>query len=166
MGQDDLVSLARRTRSVGCRPPSLASLDEEGAYAKVVVASSKVMEAFNEFAVTMEDRVHTLRNESEVEKGKVEEREIFETEVATLRTKVVELETDRDRDIRRGSRAARREVANNFQEIKDEGLVVEDEIVCLKEMEKDCEAAASLAAASLAAVSDWSAAGLDLPQVS
>ena len=42
MGQDDLVSFARRTRSVDCRPPSLASLDEEGAYAKVVVTSSKV----------------------------------------------------------------------------------------------------------------------------
>ena len=158
------------------------------------------MEAFNEFVVTMEDRVHALRNESEVEKGKVEvrrlteelrvakeearkktgeamiltddwkrarqERAIFKTEVATLRTKVVELETDRDRDIRRVSRAARHEIANGFREvltsleekwidkkkevsaeiqlhevvanldllneIKDEGLVVEEEIVCLK----------------------------------
>ena len=42
MGQDNLVSLARCTRFVGCRPPSLASPEEEGAYAKVVVASSKV----------------------------------------------------------------------------------------------------------------------------
>ncbi|KAG2247247.1 hypothetical protein Bca52824_086875 [Brassica carinata] len=42
VGQDDLVSLARRTRFVGCRPPSLASPEEEGSYAKVVVASSKV----------------------------------------------------------------------------------------------------------------------------
>ena len=40
--QDDLVSLARRTRSTDCRPPSLISLGEEEAYAKVVVASSKV----------------------------------------------------------------------------------------------------------------------------
>ena len=44
---------------------------------------------------------------------------------------------------------------------KDEGLVVEDEIVRLKEMEKDSEAIGSLAA-----VLDWSVAGLDLPQVS
>lgn len=107
----------------------------------------------------------------------------------------MELETDRDRNICRGSRAARCEIANVFREvltsleekwvdkkkevsaeiqlhevvanldllneIKDEGLVVEDEIVRLKEMEKDCEAAASLAA-----VPDWSVAGLDLPQVS
>ena len=124
-----------------------------------------------------------------------QERAIFKTEVATLRTKVVELETDRDRDIRRGSRAARREIASGFREvltslekkwvdkkkevsaeiqlhevvanldllneIKDEGLVVEDEIVRLKEMEKDSEAIGSLAA-----VLDWSVAGLDLPQVS
>ena len=187
------------------------------------------MEAFNEFVVTMEDRVHALRNESEVEKEKVEvqrvteelrttkeearkktgeamilrdewkrarqERVVFETEVATLRTKVVELETDRDRDICGGSRAARREIANGFREvltslekkwvdkkkevfaeiqlnevvakldllneIKDEGLVAEDEIVRLKEIEKDCEVTASFAA-----VPDWSVAGLDLPQVS
>ena len=36
------------------------------------------MEAFNEFAVTMEDRVHALRNESGVEKGKVEVRRLTE----------------------------------------------------------------------------------------
>ena len=48
-----------------------------------------------------------------------------------------------------------------LSEIKEDGLVVEDEIVCLKEMKKDCEAAANLAA-----VPDWSVAGLDLPQVS
>ena len=41
-GQDDLVSIARRTRPAGCRSLSLASPEEEGAYAKVVVASSKV----------------------------------------------------------------------------------------------------------------------------
>ena len=45
------------------------------------------------------------------------ERAAFETEVAALRTKVAELETGRDRDIRRGSRAARREVANGFREV-------------------------------------------------
>ncbi|KAF3550812.1 hypothetical protein DY000_02007512 [Brassica cretica] len=180
---------------MGCHPPSLASLDEEGAYAKVVVASSK-------------DRVHSLGNESEVEKGKVEvrrlteelqtakeearkktgeamilrdewkrarqERAAFETEVATLRTKVVELEADRDRDIRRGSRAARREIANGFREVLtslekrwvDKKKEVSTEIhlhewLPTSEMEKDCEAVASLAS-----VLDWSVAGLDLPQVS
>ena len=190
------------------------------------------MEAFNEFAVTMEDRMLTLRNESQAVKGRVEvrrlteelraakeetrkktgeamilkdewekthrERAVFETEVATLRTKIAELEADRDRDIRRGSRASRLEDAIGFREvlaslekrwvdkkkevsaevlafllheivtnldllneIKNEGLVVEEEIVRLKVMEKDCEAIASLAI-----VPDWSMVGLDLPQVS
>ena len=123
------------------------------------------------------------------------ERAAFETEVAALGTKVAELEAGRDRDIRKGSRAARREVANGFREIlaslekrwvgkkkeesaeiqlhevvanldllneiKKEGLVVDEDIVRLKEMVKDCEAIASLAS-----VPDWSVAGLDLPQVS
>ncbi|KAG2289113.1 hypothetical protein Bca52824_048717 [Brassica carinata] len=39
----------------GCRLPCLASSVEREAYAKVAVASSKVMEAFNEYVVTMED---------------------------------------------------------------------------------------------------------------
>lgn len=47
-----------------------------------------------------------------------------------------------------------------LNEIKDEGLVVDDEIVLLKEMEKYCEAVASSDA-----VPDWSVEGLDLPQV-
>ena len=123
------------------------------------------------------------------------ERAAFETEVSALGTKVAELEAGRDRDIRKGSRAARREVANGFREIlaslekrwvgkkkeesaeiqlhevvanldllneiKKEGLVVDEDIVRLKEMVKDCEAIASLAS-----VPDWSVAGLDLPQVS
>ncbi|KAF2593761.1 hypothetical protein F2Q70_00043502 [Brassica cretica] len=48
-----------------------------------------------------------------------------------------------------------------LNEIKNEGLVVDEEIIRLKEIEKDCEAIASLAA-----VPDWSVAGLDLPEVS
>ena len=40
--QSELISLAGRTRSAGCRLPSLASSVERDAYAKVVVASSKV----------------------------------------------------------------------------------------------------------------------------
>ncbi|KAF3587952.1 hypothetical protein F2Q69_00028860 [Brassica cretica] len=119
----------------------------------------------------------------------------YETEVAAVRAKVAELEKIRDRDICRGSRAARREVANGFlevlaslekrwvdkkkevsaeiqlhklvanldllNEIKNEGLVVDEEIVRLEEMEKDCEVTASWAA-----VPDWSVADLDLPQIS
>ncbi|KAF2593760.1 hypothetical protein F2Q70_00043503 [Brassica cretica] len=78
VGQDDLVLIARRTRSAGCRSPSLASPAEQEAYAKLVVASSKVMEAFNKFTVTMEDRIRAFCNESEVEKGKAEVRRLTE----------------------------------------------------------------------------------------
>ena len=42
MDRGDLISLAQRTRSADCRPPSLVSPGEEEAYAKVVSASSKV----------------------------------------------------------------------------------------------------------------------------
>ncbi|KAF2571968.1 hypothetical protein F2Q70_00004236 [Brassica cretica] len=65
--QDDLISLAGRMRSAGCRLPSLASATEKEAYAKVAVASSKVMEAFNEYVVAMEDRVEVFRNDKEIE---------------------------------------------------------------------------------------------------
>ena len=40
--QGDLISLAGRMRSAGCRLPSLASSAEKEAYAKVAVANSKV----------------------------------------------------------------------------------------------------------------------------
>ena len=42
-----------------------------------------------------------------------QERAVFE-QVASLRTKVEEIEANRDLDICKGSRAARREVANGF----------------------------------------------------
>ncbi|KAF2564050.1 hypothetical protein F2Q70_00016831 [Brassica cretica] len=54
-------------RSAGCRLPSLATLDEKEAYTKVGVASSKVMEAFNEYVVVMEDRVEASQNDKEIE---------------------------------------------------------------------------------------------------
>ncbi|KAF2570596.1 hypothetical protein F2Q70_00003628 [Brassica cretica] len=65
--QSDLISLAGRMRSAGCRLPSLTSSVEREAYAKVVVASSKVMEAFNEYVVMMEDHVVASRNDKEIE---------------------------------------------------------------------------------------------------
>ena len=42
VAQSDLIFLAGRMRSAGCRLPSLASSAEREAYAKVAVASSKV----------------------------------------------------------------------------------------------------------------------------
>ncbi|XP_009124888.1 uncharacterized protein At3g60930, chloroplastic [Brassica rapa] len=65
--QSDLISIAGRMRSAGCRLPSLASSVEKEAYAKVAVASSKVMEAFNEYVVMMEDHVEASRNDKEIE---------------------------------------------------------------------------------------------------
>ncbi|KAF3552956.1 hypothetical protein F2Q69_00013531 [Brassica cretica] len=59
--QDDLISLAGRMRFAGCRLPSLISLTEKEANAKVAVTSSNVMEAFNEYAISMEDRVEISR---------------------------------------------------------------------------------------------------------
>ncbi|KAF3602609.1 hypothetical protein F2Q69_00036376 [Brassica cretica] len=54
-------------RSAGCHLPSLASLAEKEAYAKVAMESSKVMEAFNEYVVVMEDHVVASRNEKDIE---------------------------------------------------------------------------------------------------
>ncbi|KAF3580590.1 hypothetical protein DY000_02031503 [Brassica cretica] len=64
--QDDLISLAGRMRFAGCRLPSLISLTEKEANAKVAAASSNVMEAFNEYAIAMEDRVEVSRNDKEI----------------------------------------------------------------------------------------------------
>ncbi|KAF3557394.1 hypothetical protein F2Q69_00013781 [Brassica cretica] len=61
--QSDLISLAGRMRSAGCLLPSLASSVEREAYAKVAV----VMEAFNEYVVTMEDHAVASRNGKEIE---------------------------------------------------------------------------------------------------
>ncbi|KAG2297635.1 hypothetical protein Bca52824_044304 [Brassica carinata] len=61
------VSEGDDSSSACCHLPSLASLVEREAYAKVVVGSSKVMEAFNEYVVTMEDHVVASRNDKEIE---------------------------------------------------------------------------------------------------
>ncbi|KAF3579567.1 hypothetical protein DY000_02031642 [Brassica cretica] len=61
--QSDLISLAGRMRSAGCLLPSLASSVEREAYAKVAV----VMEAFNEYVVTMEDHAVASRNGKEID---------------------------------------------------------------------------------------------------
>ncbi|KAF3569690.1 hypothetical protein F2Q69_00060242 [Brassica cretica] len=70
--EDETVAATRKRRrpSEGALPgPSHPRFVSEGdvkreAYANVVVASSKVMEAFNEYVVTMEDHVVASRNES------------------------------------------------------------------------------------------------------
>ena len=47
-----------------------------------------------------------------------------------------------------------------LNELKDGSLNVDAELARLKEMERDCEGLVALAA-----VSDWSISGLDLPQI-
>lgn len=46
-----------------------------------------------------------------------QERIIFEYEVTAQKTKIADLEADRDRDIRRSSRIVRREVVDSYWEI-------------------------------------------------
>ncbi|KAF3600280.1 hypothetical protein F2Q69_00035376 [Brassica cretica] len=148
--QDDLISLPGRMRSVGFRLPSLTSLTEKEAYAKVAVMSSKVMEAFNEYVVAMEDCVEVSQNDKEIEStgseikrlsAELEESATLAAQVVAQKAKIAALEVERDRDIRRASRIARRD---------DGGLTVDAELARLKEMEKDCEGLVTLAA-----VSDW-----------
>ncbi|XP_013679949.1 uncharacterized protein LOC125595424 [Brassica napus] len=74
VAQSDLIFLAGRMRSAGCRLPSLASSAEREAYAKLlrgisllISTSSPVMEAFNEYVVVMEDHVVASRNDKEIE---------------------------------------------------------------------------------------------------
>ncbi|KAF3563582.1 hypothetical protein DY000_02014255 [Brassica cretica] len=149
--QSDLISLAGHMRSAGCHLPSLASSVEREAYAKVVVASSKVMEAFNEYVVTMEDHVVASRNDKEIESigfeikrlskeleatkregkkdaekidgltedwGRVHlENEALTSQMVAQSARTAALEVERDRDIRRTSRIARRDIAAKYWEV-------------------------------------------------
>ncbi|KAF2556280.1 hypothetical protein F2Q68_00014200 [Brassica cretica] len=85
VAQGDLISLAGRMRSAGCRLSSLASSAEKEAYTKVAVVSSKVMEAFNEYVVVMEDRVEASRNDKEIESIGSEIKRLSEELEATKR---------------------------------------------------------------------------------
>ncbi|KAF3584040.1 hypothetical protein F2Q69_00030647 [Brassica cretica] len=227
--QGDLISLAGRMRSTGCRLPSLASSAEKEAYAKVAMASSKVMEAFNEYVVVMEDHVVASRNDKEIEsigseikrlsmeleatkrEGKKDaekiealtedwkiihqENEALMTQTVAHKAIITALEVERDQDIRRASRLARRDIANRYREIleslkdkwtsKKKGVSAEiqlHEVIAnidlLNELKdggltvdtelaclKDMEGYCEDLVAS-ATVSDWSISELDLPQVS
>ncbi|KAF2592135.1 hypothetical protein F2Q70_00042530 [Brassica cretica] len=150
----------RRRSSKGTLPgpsrPRLPSpiscfFGEKEAYTKVAVASSKVMEAFNEYVVVMEDHVMASRNDKEIEsigseikrlseeleatkrEGKKDAKKIealtedwkrihqgneaLTTQVVAQKAKVAALGVERDRDIRRASRIARRDIEQRYQEI-------------------------------------------------
>ncbi|KAG2284758.1 hypothetical protein Bca52824_055978 [Brassica carinata] len=138
-------------RSAGCRLPSLASSVEKEAYAKVAVASSRVMEAFIEYVVVMDGHVMASRNDKEIEsigseikrlskeleatkrEGKKDSEKIealtedwrrihlenkaLMTQMVAQKARIAVLEVERDWDIRRASRIARRAIATRYREI-------------------------------------------------
>ncbi|KAF2551940.1 hypothetical protein F2Q68_00033897 [Brassica cretica] len=227
--QDDLISLAGRMRSAGCRLPSLASSAEKEAYAKVAVASSKVMEAFNEYIEVMEDHVEASRNDREIEsigseikrlseefeatkrEGKKDaekiealtedwrrihqENEALTTQVVSQKAKITAVEVERDRDIRRASRIARRDIANRYRDVleslREKWVNKKKEVsakIQLQEVITNIDLLNELKDGGLtvdaelarlkemeghwenlvasAAVPDWSISELDLPQIS
>ncbi|KAF2557450.1 hypothetical protein F2Q68_00016805 [Brassica cretica] len=114
-----------------------------------------------------------------------QENEALMTQTVAHKARITALEVERDQDIRRASRVARRDIANRYREIleslkdkwtsKKKGVSAEiqlhevianidllnAELACLRDMEGYCE---DLVAS--ATVSDWSISELDLPQVS
>ncbi|KAF3555955.1 hypothetical protein F2Q69_00015089 [Brassica cretica] len=112
------------SRSAGCRLPSLASSAEKEAYAKVAVASSKVVEAFKECVVELEVTKREGKKDAEKIEALTEdwrrihqENEALTTQVVAQKAKITALEVDRDRDIRCASRIARRDIEQRHREI-------------------------------------------------
>ncbi|KAF2618865.1 hypothetical protein F2Q68_00038689 [Brassica cretica] len=221
--QSNLISLAGRMRSAGCRLPSLASSVEREAYAKVAVASSKAMEASNEYVVTMEDHVMASRNDKKIEsigfeiktlskeleatkrEGKKDAEKIWRrvhlenkaltSQMVAQRARIAALKVERDRDIRRASRIARRDIAAKYREVleslKDRRASKKKEVsaeIRLQEVTANIDLLTELKDGGLtmdaelarlkgmegdcedlvasAAVPDWSISELDLTQVS
>ncbi|KAF3541954.1 hypothetical protein F2Q69_00023446 [Brassica cretica] len=184
--QDDLISLAGHMRSAGYRLPSHTFPTEKEAYAKVAVASSKTC-----FLVSflLEDALRFLfvsfvffrlwkpstRDAKKIEaltgdwKRTCQDNATLAAQVIAQKAKIAAFEVERDRDIRRASRVARRDVAGRYREILEslkekwvnKKKEASAEIQLQEEMEKDCDGLVTLAA-----VSDWSISGLNLPQVS
>ncbi|KAF3582807.1 hypothetical protein DY000_02031776 [Brassica cretica] len=189
--QGDLISLAGRMRSAGCRLLSLASSAKKEAYAKV-------MEAFNEYVVVMEDHVVASRNDKEIEsigfeikrilkelkatkrEGKKDtekiealiedwkrihqENEALMAQMVAQKARIAALEVERDRDIRRASRIARRDILESLKDkwtTKKKGVSAE---IQLHEVNASIDLLNELKDG--AAVSDWSISKLDLPEVS
>ncbi|KAF3550418.1 hypothetical protein DY000_02010234 [Brassica cretica] len=114
-------------RSAGCCLPSLASSAEKEAYAKVAVASSKVMEAFNEY-VWLSKELEVTKREGKKDAEKIEaltkdwkrihqENEALMTQMVAQKARIAALEVERDLDIRCASRVAHRDIATRYREI-------------------------------------------------
>ncbi|KAF2532115.1 hypothetical protein F2Q70_00030911 [Brassica cretica] len=57
---DSVAHLVRHFKPAGCPLPSLRNMTEREAYVKMAVAHAKAMEANNEFAATLEKRMHEI----------------------------------------------------------------------------------------------------------
>ncbi|KAF2586944.1 hypothetical protein F2Q70_00036631 [Brassica cretica] len=112
--QSDQISLAVRMRSVGCRLPSLASSFEREAYAKVVVASSKELEATKREGKKDAEKIEDL---TEDWRRVHLENKALTSQMVAQRARIAALEVVRDRDIRRASRIARRDITANYREV-------------------------------------------------
>ncbi|KAF3510174.1 hypothetical protein F2Q69_00007852 [Brassica cretica] len=136
--QSDLIFLAGRMRSAGCRLPSLASSVKREAYAKVAVESSKIMSWL--LGMTRKSRALVLRSKgfrrsskSPSEKGRRMlkrsklltedwrrvhlENEALTPQMVAQWARIAAIEVERDRDIRRASCIARRDIAAKFREV-------------------------------------------------
>ncbi|KAF2557074.1 hypothetical protein F2Q68_00016340 [Brassica cretica] len=118
VAQRDLISLAGRMRSAGCRLPSLASSVKREAYTKVAVASSK----------TLLKELEATRREGKKDAEKIEaltedwrrvhlENEALTSQMVAQRARIVALEVERDRDIHHASRIARRDITAKYREV-------------------------------------------------
>ncbi|XP_013674175.2 uncharacterized protein At3g60930, chloroplastic-like [Brassica napus] len=139
--QSDLISLAGRMRSAGCRLPCLASSVDREAYAKVSVASSKVY--FSYVAASRNDKeiesigseikrlskeLEAIKREGREDAEKIEaltkdwkrvhlENKALESQMVAQRARIAALEVERDRDVRRASHIAHRDIVAKHREV-------------------------------------------------
>ncbi|KAF3583490.1 hypothetical protein F2Q69_00028404 [Brassica cretica] len=192
--QSDLIFLAGRMRSAGCHLPSLASSVEKEAYAQVAVASSKAFEGARSHQARREEGCRKDRGfDRRLEENSLGE-EALMTQMVAQKARIAALEVERDRDIRRASRIARRAIATWYREIleslKDKWTSKKKEVfyeIQLQEVIANIDLLNELKDEGLtgdaelarlkemegycedlvaSAASDWSISELDLPQVS
>ncbi|KAF2585792.1 hypothetical protein F2Q70_00036202 [Brassica cretica] len=65
---DSVAHLVRHFKPAGCPLPSLRNMTEREAYVKMAMAHAKAMEANNEFAATLENRLQDVPRSDEIKK--------------------------------------------------------------------------------------------------